>query len=317
MAVHAAERENILDAASRRRAAGGAKTNFTTREIADALGMSESSVKRWANEGRIAAVRTVGGHRRITIDEALRFVRETGLCIVRPDILGIEYGTIGSARREGDLQATGDKLHAALVEGDAEAARRLVLGEYYSGRTVAQICDGPVSYALGEIGCLWQENEEKGIFVEHRAMDICFDVFRRLQTLLPESPADRPLALGCAPNLDIYALPTLMASVVLQENGCTSVNLGASTPLRSLRRAAQEHRPRLVWIAMTSGPDDNPPESIVGETIELAKAAGAWGGSVVFGGRHVPRDLRLPRAANMRHLESFGDLARTAAALVA
>ena len=43
--------------------------------LVDALGVSESSVKRWVDGGDLVAQRTAGGHRRIARGEALRFAR--------------------------------------------------------------------------------------------------------------------------------------------------------------------------------------------------------------------------------------------------
>ena len=62
---------------------------LSTRELADALGVSESSLKRWVDSGRISALRTEGGHRRIPLAEAMRFIRDTAAPIARPELLDL------------------------------------------------------------------------------------------------------------------------------------------------------------------------------------------------------------------------------------
>ena len=62
--------------------------------------MSESSLKRWADGGRLRFSRTAGGHRRFSIAEAVRFVREAGLPVRDPAGLGLPPGP-GSAGGSG------------------------------------------------------------------------------------------------------------------------------------------------------------------------------------------------------------------------
>ena len=46
-------------------------------------------MRRWTNDGVIRTSRTAGGHRRIAVSEAIRFIRESGTVVVRPDVLGL------------------------------------------------------------------------------------------------------------------------------------------------------------------------------------------------------------------------------------
>jgi diguanylate cyclase (GGDEF)-like protein/excisionase family DNA binding protein len=55
-------------------AAGG--VTVTLGEAADALGISTSTVRRWADTGRIQVVRTSGGHRRFPVSELRRLAAE-------------------------------------------------------------------------------------------------------------------------------------------------------------------------------------------------------------------------------------------------
>ena len=50
---------------------------LSPRQFAAAIGVSESSVRRWADGGQIKMTRTAGGHRKIARSEAIRFIRRT------------------------------------------------------------------------------------------------------------------------------------------------------------------------------------------------------------------------------------------------
>ena len=52
------------------------KSVLSPKELAAAIGVSESTLKRWADDGLIVFSRTAGGHRRIRLAEAIRFIRE-------------------------------------------------------------------------------------------------------------------------------------------------------------------------------------------------------------------------------------------------
>ena len=211
--------------------------------LAQALGVSESSLKRWVDAGKITAARTEGGHRRIALSEALRFIRETGTPVVRPELL--DMPEVASAREHGD------RLYDHLLAGDPVAVRGWLFARYLEGQTLAQIADGPVRSAMHALGDLWR-HDPQGVFVEHRATAVVLQAIAQLRSMLREVPASAPLALGCAPAGDPYLLPTQLAGMVVEEAGMRAVNLGPDTPLAALEIAVAQHRPKLVWLSITT-----------------------------------------------------------------
>ena len=99
-------------------------SRFSPRQVAQALGVGESTVKRWIDAERLVADRTLGGHRRVTLEEVLRFVRAEETDVVHPEVLGLE-GLEGAAQLVGQGGALSvlDMLHAigealeAIAEG--------------------------------------------------------------------------------------------------------------------------------------------------------------------------------------------------------
>ena len=93
------------------------KQHFSPRELAGALGVSESSIKRWADAGEIRIRRTAGGHRRIPAAEAAHFIRRSGHPLARPEMLGL-------TPQDRPAQADdAERLFALLREGrEREAA---------------------------------------------------------------------------------------------------------------------------------------------------------------------------------------------------
>lgn len=223
---------------------------LSPKELGQVVGVSESSIKRWGDEGRIQVTRTAGGHRRILLRDALRFIRGQEMPVLRPDLLGLpEMGELPADVRSGEL--SGNLLLHLLKNGEAEKVRSVILGEYLEGTRLAEIIDGPLAQALAELGVLWRRSDD-GIYVEHMATNICIEALNQIRMLMPPAVPDSPLAIGGAPKGDPYILPSLMAATVLLDAGFTEINLGAHTPSSALLHAVEEHQPDLVWLAMTS-----------------------------------------------------------------
>lgn len=278
---------------------------LTTKELGQALGVSESSVKRWADDGTIRATRTAGGHRRITRADAIRFIRATHAPVAAPELLGL--ADVGIALSDSLSAGTdAERLLTYLRTGAAASARGLIQALYLQGEEVAAIIDGPLRQALETIGELWQLTPD-GIFVEHRATDICIEALTLLKgTFSHESQG--PLALGGAPAGDPYLLPSLSVATVLAAEGYETVNLGADTPTDTLQRAAQQLRPRLVWVAAKS------PAScaqIEADLTALLAALEPLGASLVIGGQ-AASELRLAPSERLHVGQTMAELAELA-----
>ena len=216
------------------------KPLLSPKDLADAIGVSESSVKRWVDNGVVPANKTAGGHRRIPINEAVRFIREGRTALVNPEAIGLSdvAALLDLDAPRGD---EGPVLYEYLREGKADSARGLLLSMYLSGRSVAQIVDGPLLSAMDLLGELWKR-EECGIFWEHRATEIAISAISRLRMLIPPRGDSAPSAVGAAPAGDPYILPTLCAAAVLESQGLNAVNLGPDTPIPSLQLASEAVR---------------------------------------------------------------------------
>ncbi len=161
------------------------KSLLTPRELADAIGVSESSVRRWVDAGHIPMTRTQGGHRRIALDDALRYLREIQADIVRPELLGLEQFSTADTEDQALLRA--------LAAGDAARARGIILSLFASGRHVSRIFDGPMRSALVKLAD-HPARDVMAALVQRRAADICVQAVCNLRSLM-SAPPDAPLAI--------------------------------------------------------------------------------------------------------------------------
>lgn len=224
--------------------------HLSTRQLAESLGVSESSVKRWVDDGEIVANRTAGGHRRIPVASAVRFMRRHRLGLQRPESMAFS-----SAPALGPIDAAAaDACSESLLKDDAPGARAIITGRYIAGADIGAIGDGLIRPALGRLGELWK-NDPHGILVEHRAVDTCVRVLAELLNWLPLPPPDAPVAITAAGPGDPYLLPPMLASMTLQERGIQARNLGPSTPLDTIGLAAERYRASLCSLSVSAPPE--------------------------------------------------------------
>ena len=280
------------------------KSLLTPKDLADAIGASESALRRWVDGGRIRMSRTAGGHRRIPLQEAIRFIRQTGATIVRPELLGLDQLAVDAEASAGSPRD--DALFNALRAGNGAVARGLIISSYLEGLGLAALFDGPVRSAMDRVGQLWQ-HEPRGIMVEHRATGICVETIAELRGLLPVVDEHSPLAIGGAPQDDPYQLPTMMAAAVLAESGFRDINFGPNTPVELLAHEAVDRKARLVWLSISAEQDQ---KSLRAAIKRLAGELAGHQIDLILGGRFS--NACMPRSmSNVTLVLSMSDLATT------
>lgn len=285
------------------------KQHVTPKELSRAIGVSESSLKRWADGGMLAAAKTVGGHRRFTIEEAIRFIRQTGMKVIAPGAIGLP--DLIEAQPAGDPAALPHvALSTAMINGEAAVVRGTILGAFVAGQSVAAIFDRLVTPALHDIGELWR-HDAKGIYMEHRATALCIESIHQLRSLFPAATAEAPAAVGGALSGDIYSIPSLMAATVLAGDGWREMNLGPDTPVDSLLLAADEARAHLVWVSVSV---DLPAQNLSRQITLLAEGLRKREARLVIGGRAVPVAM-VAKWSHVHVARSMGELAAYAAGL--
>ncbi len=274
-----------------------------TQQVADALGVSVSTLKRWVDAGELKVTRTLGGHRQIAVDEALRFARRRDLPTAALERLGSPSPESSAGMMVDDR--TRRDLADALKEGRARDASRLIRAAHAVLGGGAALGDELIAPVMREVGHGWSVGEWD-VFQEHQASQIVAVTLSELigkATRGGDEPG--PVALGSSPEGDLYTLATLLGELTLREAGYSVRNLGPNLPLNSLGRAVAVHRPRLVFLAVSHLAD---PIEFIEEFAHLNAIARAHGAAVVLGGRGLPREIR-PRLDPSGFGESMGALA--------
>jgi methanogenic corrinoid protein MtbC1 len=279
-----------------------ASSLVSPKQVARAIGVSESSLKRWCDQGLIATARTAGGHRKLAIPDVLRFLREHDYQLTSPEVLGLppasELAWLGIARG-------GPRLRDALLAGDEPLARQIVIDLYLARHPLSLIFDEVIAAAIRDLGDRWACHAAD-VYQERRGCEISLRVLLEVRQLLPP-PKTAWRAMGATIPGDQYVLPGVMAELVLREAGFDAASLGNSIPFSSLVTAVKETRPHLFWLSVShiaEGLD------FVGEYAALSQACSAEGTALVVGGRALTEPLRQrirysSYCDSMQQLEAF------------
>ncbi len=278
--------------------------HMKTQEVASALGLSVSTIKRWVDSGRLDASRTVGRHRLIRLSDALRFAREQGLSAASLEGLKFE-GASELTSLDDHARKT---LESLLRAGQAFQVKALFRSLVRAGFDAASLADELIRPVMKKIGHGW-EMGELDVFQEHEATQILANVLNELvYKFTTREVKNGPYALGAAPEGDFYQLPLLLGELVLREQGWDVRNLGSNLPLRSLANAIELFHPRLVFLSVSHLHDE---EFFLREYAIFYETVKKYGAAVIVGGRALRQKVRerllfASYGDRMAHLAEFG-----------
>ena len=140
----------------------------STAQVAEALGVGITTVKRWVDQGILPAHKTPGGHRKILLSDVIRAIREGDF--PRLDLSRLGLFPVG--RDSPDPKSLSAALLAALKRGEAETLRSLLQGAHRSGLAIETLADAVVAPAMRRLGHAWAEGR-LDVWQEHRGTQLC------------------------------------------------------------------------------------------------------------------------------------------------
>ena len=278
-----------------------AAANLTTREVARLLLVSEATVKRWADDGLLLPKKTVGGHRRFSIQSVARFRREQGIAPaaqsptkrVRKKVVP---GRLPSVENFGAL---------LLSENEAEAAAQLI-DAYLQNHGLGTLFDTTITNAMHRVGDLWFTGTIT-IADEHLATRVMLSALQKLRGIVVPGQATGLKALSCGIEGDLHELPIHLAEIIFESEGWDVANLGPNTPLFTLRDMVAQKKPDLVCISARSIGDL---DRATAEYAQFRKIMEKINGTTVLGGEAF-RDSNLrQRFPAEFYAESFSGLSK-------
>ena len=265
-------------------ASGIQRTVLSTADVARLFNVTETTVKRWADEGTLTCQKTPGGHRKFAMRCVVEFAEKNNfepvgaLTIPAGDRLGQRIQVAVLARDFSELvSAFVDK---ALSPSPTDLF--IYLSYLYQHRVqLWEIHDAVVRPGMAEIGERWARGEI-GVNHEHRASYETIEALVKLQCQIRLKPRSGRTALCSCFGDEQHELGLRCVAHLVESEGWDATCLGARTPAGAVNDAIREIRPTVVALSLTYVP----PEGLrPGEFKGIVDAARDVGAQVLVGGR--------------------------------
>jgi excisionase family DNA binding protein len=208
---------------------------LSTADAARSAGVAVSSVKRWADEGLLPCIRTVGGHRRFSQRDLESFLAHQE----RRD----REGATGRAER----------WVAVMLQPDMYS----MTGELYLARARLgawhRVAD-ELGSAITLLGDKWSEGEIS-IVEEHLASERVHRALTHISAGLTVSSDARGCLLATAEG-DEHTLGLSLAELCLRESGWQALWAGRKTPTAEIVQAVQNDSVSLVALSASQCSND-------------------------------------------------------------
>lgn len=274
-------------------------TNLTTKDVARLLHVSEATVKRWADDGRLLPEKTVGGHRRFSLHSVAQLRREQGVAPTADSHT--------ARKRSGRHQALSlESFTDLLLSAEETEVGAQLIDAYLQGQEPALLFDTTVTEAMHRVGDLWF-NGTITVADEHLATRVMLSALQRLRGIIVLGQPTGLKAICCGIEGDLHELPIHLAEILIEIEGWNTTNLGPNTPLFALREMVAQKKPQLVCISARSIADL---DRATAEYAQLRKMSEKINGAIVLGGEAFKdRKLRERFPADY-YPQSFQELAK-------
>ena len=223
---------------------------ISTREVANMLSVTETTIKRWTNSGMLKCLKTLGGHRKYLLSDVESFAKENNISItgVTAPLRKDQLEQLGFAVYSKNMAKAADVIMEEALQGDREGVSESFMYLVKNRIKLADIVDDIIKPAMEKIGYLW-ETKKLEVDQEHLATDTIKTALSRLTVYLPRQKEKQIKILLACPEGETHDLGLQALAYELELSGYKIHYLGANTPFRSIVNAAKAENPDYIFIS--------------------------------------------------------------------
>ncbi len=225
--------------------------NYNTNEVAGIMGVNVSTIKRWADSGKIECYKTKGGHRTFHISHLRNFVKSDKKALSNINLNALVQGDsqLVDAIRDIDTAEIVRHAYRSVIGKDDSPFNSITNSLLIKGLSYSFIFDEIVLPVLVRIGERWKEGRLT-ITEEHLAAVRIKNLLVNLNNTT--ASIDSKLNAYCFTLInDKHDLPVYMAESILRTKDNIFVyNLGANLPVDDFIVASKKNPPHIIFVSI-------------------------------------------------------------------
>lgn len=229
------------------------KTLLSTREVSVLLNLTETTIKRYAESGRLPCIKTLGGHRKFVLKEVITFAEQhsyplTG--VLPPQMNSGDQELLAFSVQTQNYSKISEFILSAALHNERPHLYELLIYLLKHHISIATIADEIIRPAMAKVGELWADDRLE-VNQEHLASNALLEAIVNVRTDIHQKPPNGLSAVCACAEGDYHDIGLRLLSYALEAEGWSVQYLGASTPFSTLHSYINGKKPDLVCLSHT------------------------------------------------------------------
>jgi excisionase family DNA binding protein len=255
-------------------------TYYSTKQLAKLLRVDQTTVRRWADSGKLNCFRSPGGHRKFTPERVEEFITK-----YQYEVLPLRSGSSFEAGKKSllslisprDLHTLSEVFFAEAVRGETDKLRAMLLDCYHADIPLADIYDIIIRKTIRKILNL-QKDGRLSETDKHICQSSMVESLNQFQSSSQNAITNGRIAICGSPVNALEETLLLGVDHLLRAAGWKVYDLGSNTPVDVLFKAIEEYKPILICVSAAYFAKEEDQQNCV----VLEKAAGLSGAELLF-----------------------------------
>lgn len=227
---------------------------LSSKKAAEFLNVNESTVKRWADKGKLKSFKTPGGHRKFNFEDLRKVSEENNFVIDHLNSFSNNEKTLKEISSR-NYKSISLKFRKYLLKGDTGTAFEIIYLLYLDKIPVAEIFDEVVNSSMKSIGELWEKGK-LGVYEEHIASSALLSVIHRFENEITDKyytkSKRQKKAICTGPESEFHYIGLHCLQITLKHLGWNVIFPGSNLPSDSVINLLKSERPDILCLSFKS-----------------------------------------------------------------